>query len=80
MSDETGRLINDDMADLEANFNRLAETLVGRPDDEIREALTRFWADSLDEVDDDVSDWIEDDTASLANGELVALDVRRIDR
>ena len=70
--------IDDDMAELQAGFNRLAATLVDRPDAEIREALTRFWADNLDEIDEEVSDWIEDDTASLANGEIITLDVRRL--
>jgi hypothetical protein len=73
-------IMSDDseLAAMESEFNRLAATLVGRPDEEIRDALTRFWTDNLDVVDDEVTDWIEDDTASLANGELVTLDVDRL--
>jgi hypothetical protein len=67
-----------ELAEMESDFDRLAATLVGRPDAEIRDALTRFWTDNLDVVDDEVTDWIEDDTASLANGELVTLDVDRL--
>jgi hypothetical protein len=67
-----------ELAEMESDFNRLAATLVGRPDAEIRDALARFWTDNLDVVDDEVADWIEDDTASLANGELVTLDVDRL--
>ena len=67
-----------DLADLETDFNRLAASLVSRPEDEIRDALTRFWADNLDSLDEDMTDWIEDDTSALANGELVTLDVNRV--
>ena len=67
-----------DLADLETDFNLLAASLVSRPEDEIRDALTRFWADNLDSLDEDMTDWIEDDTSALANGELVTLDVNRV--
>ena len=76
MSDGISR---DDPAEMQAGFDSLAATLVSRPEEEIREALTRFWADNLDEIGEDVSDWIEDDTAGLANGEMVMFDVRRFD-
>ncbi len=77
VEDTIDEVIDEDLAEMQADFNRLAATLVGRPDDEIREALTRFWTDNLDVVDDEVTDWIEDDTASLANGEVVTLNVNR---
>jgi gas vesicle protein len=65
-------------ADMQTDFDRLVATLVSRPDDEIRDSLTRFWADNLDAVNDDVADWIEDDTASLANGERVTRDISQM--
>jgi hypothetical protein len=69
---------NKDLAEVETEFNRLAASLVNRPEDEIREALTRFWADNFDSLDENVTDWIEDDTSALANGEVVDLDVKRL--
>ncbi len=81
MSDDIARdiehAVDEDLVEMQADFNRLSATLVGRPDDEIREALTRFWSDNLDVVDEEVADWIEDDVASLANGELVTLNIDR---
>ena len=77
IGEAVGEIIDEDLAEMQADFDRLAVTLVSRPDDEIREALTHFWADNLDVVDDEVTDWIEDDTASLANGEIVTLDINR---
>jgi len=67
-----------DLAELETKFNQLAESLVGRPDDEIRDALTRFWADKTGSLDEEMTDWIEDDTSSLANGEPVMFDAKRL--
>jgi len=67
-----------DLAELETEFNQLTESLVGRPEDEIRDALTGFWADRADSLDEDLTDWIEDDTSSLANGEPVTLDANRL--
>jgi hypothetical protein len=78
IGDAVDEVIDDDLAEIQNDFNRLAATLVGRSDDEIRAALTRFWADTHDVADDEVVDWIEDDTASLANGELVTLDINRL--
>ena len=78
VEDAVDEMIDEDLVEMQTAFNRLAATLVSRPDDEIRDALTRFWADNLDFVDDDVADWIEDDTASLANGERVTLDINRL--
>jgi hypothetical protein len=69
---------NKDLAQVETDFNRLAASLVSRPDDDIRDALTRFWADNLDSLGENVTDWIEDDTSALANGELVSFDVDRL--
>ena len=77
IEDAVDEVVDDDMAEMQADFNRLAATLVGRPDHEIRDALTRFWSDNLDVVDEEVADWIEDDAASLANGELVTLNINR---
>ncbi|MEX2651268.1 MAG: hypothetical protein WD473_02325 [Acidimicrobiia bacterium] len=78
VQDAVDGVIDEDLAEMEIDFNRLAASLVSRPEDEIRDALTRFWADNLDSLDEDVTDWIEDDTSALANGELVTLDVKRL--
>jgi hypothetical protein len=78
VEDAVDEIVDEDLAQMQTDFNRLAATLVSRPDDDIRDALTRFWADNLDVVDGDVADWIEDDTASLANGEKVTLDINRL--
>ncbi len=78
VQDAADEVIDEDLAEMETDFNRLAASLVSRPEDEIRDALTRFWADNLDSLDEDVTDWIEDDTSALANGELVTLDVNRL--
>ena len=76
--DAVGEMFDGDLAEMVTHFNQLAASLVDRPEDEIRDALSRFWADNLDSVDEEVTDWIEDDTSALANGELVTLDVTRL--